>query len=101
MLVCLAFGVAFVLIRVFEFRSLNVWWDSNAYGSLVWTLLGMHTVHLLTDEADTVVLAVLMFTGPLEEARFVDVSENSMYWYFVVGIWIPVYAVLYLVPRVW
>jgi cytochrome c oxidase subunit 3 len=42
-----------------------------------------------------VVLAVLMFTGPLEGKRFVDVSENAMYWYFVVGSWLPIYAVIY------
>ena len=43
MVVCIAFAVAFNIVRVFEFRSLNVWWDTNAYGSVVWTLLGLHT----------------------------------------------------------
>ena len=38
---------------------------------------------------------VLMITGPLEGKRFVDVSENAMYWYFVVGSWLPIYAVIY------
>jgi cytochrome c oxidase subunit 3 len=100
MVVCLLFGVAFVWIRVYEFQSLNVWWDTNAYGSLVWTLLGFHTVHLLTDEVDSSVLAAVMFLGPLEESRFVDVSENSLYWYFVLGSWVPIYAVIYLAPRI-
>ena len=48
---------------------------------------------------DTVVLAVLMFTGPIEGRRFVDVSENAMYWNFVVAAWLPIYAVIYLAPR--
>lgn len=100
MVVCVMLGVAFMGIRVQEFRALNVWWDQNAYGSLVWTVLGLHTTHLLTDEADTAVLAALMFAGPLEESRFVDVSENSLYWYFVIALWVPVYVVLYLVPRI-
>jgi cytochrome c oxidase subunit 3 len=82
-----------------EFISAGVWWDQNAYGSVVWCLLGFHTVHLLTDAVDTIVLAVLLFTGPLEDKRFVDVSENALYWYFVVIAWIPIYAVLYLFPR--
>jgi cytochrome c oxidase subunit III len=100
MVVCLLFGVAFIWIRVYEFRGLNVWWDYNAYGSLVWALLGFHTVHLLTDEVDSAVLAAVMFIGPLEESRFVDVSENSLYWYFVLGSWVPIYAVVYLAPRI-
>jgi len=53
----------------------------------------------VTDVADTAVLAVLMFTGPLEKGRFVDASENAMYWNFVVAAWIPIYAVIYLMPR--
>ena len=99
LLVGIAFAVAFNLVRIWEFRSLNVWWDTNAYGSVVWTLLGFHTVHVLTDLLDTLVITVLLFTGPLEEKRFVDVSENSMYWYFVVLAWLPIYAVIYFVPR--
>lgn len=99
MMVCLVFGLGFNVVRVVEFAALNVSWDTNAYGSVVWLLLGLHTTHLLTDVFDTAVLAVLMFTGPIEEKRFVDVAENSMYWYFVVATWIPVYAVLYLAPR--
>jgi cytochrome c oxidase subunit I+III len=56
-------------------------------------------VHLLSDTVDTAVLTVLMFTGPLEATRFVDVSENALYWYFVVWSWLPIFAVIYLVPR--
>ena len=48
---------------------------------------------------DTAVLAVLFFTGPLEGKRFVDVSENALYWYFVVLSWLPIYAVIYWAPR--
>lgn len=91
----LLFGFAFIGVRVLEFGTLNVRWDSNAYGSIVWTLLGFHTAHLLTDVADTIVLVVLFFTGPLEGKRFVDVAENSMYWYFVVWVWVPIYFTIY------
>ncbi|MDB5915912.1 MAG: cytochrome oxidase subunit [Massilia sp.] len=93
--VCLLFALAFLVARVFEFGALGTRWDANAYGSVVWMLLALHTTHLVTDTIDTTVLAVLMFTGPLEGKRFVDVSENAMYWYFVVGSWLPIYAVIY------
>jgi heme/copper-type cytochrome/quinol oxidase subunit 3 len=99
LVVCILFGIAFIGVRALEFTTLNVYWDSNAYGSAVYLLLGLHTTHLVTDVADSVVLAVLMFTGPLEGSRFADVSENAMYWYFVVAAWIPIYAIIYLAPR--
>ena len=99
MVICLLFTIVFLGIRVLEFQTLNVRWDSNAYGSMTWTLMGLHTTHLVTDALDSAVLAVLMFTGPLEGRRFVDVSENGVYWNFVVIAWIPIYAVVYWVPR--
>jgi len=100
MLVCLLVSVAFLVVRGFEFTALNTKWDSNAYGSAVWMLMGLHTTHLITDAYDSLVLTVLMYTGPLEGKRFVDVSENAGYWYFVVLSWIPIYAVIYWGARI-
>jgi heme/copper-type cytochrome/quinol oxidase subunit 3 len=99
MIVTLAFAVVFAVVRIFEFQHLNCSYDQNAYGSIVWLNMGFHTTHLLTDMVDTVVLIVLMFTGPVEGKRFVDVAENSGYWYFVVAMWLPLYAVIYIAPR--
>jgi heme/copper-type cytochrome/quinol oxidase subunit 3 len=99
LVVCVLASVVFLVIRGFEFTTLNVSWYNNAYGSVVWLLLGLHTTHLITDTIDTAVLAVLLFMGPLEGKRFVDVSENALYWYFVVLSWLPIYAVIYWAAR--
>ena len=99
LIVCLVFGIGFNVVRAFEFSTLNVLWNTNAYGSIVWMVLGLHTVHIATDVVDTGVLTTLMFVGPIEEKRFVDVAENSMYWLFVVFTWLPVYFVIYIAPR--
>jgi cytochrome c oxidase subunit III len=99
LLVMTAVGILNIVLRVFEFKALNCQWDANAYSSVVWTLLGLHTVHLLTDWVDTVVLTTLFFTGPLDGKRYMDASENSDYWYFVVLTWLPIWFVIYFVPR--
>ena len=99
LVICLVLSIVFLVVRVYEFKTLNCKWDTNAYGSAVWSLLGFHTVHLLTDTLDTAVITVLMFTSRIEGRRFVDVSEYCFYWYFVVLTWIPIYTVIYLVPR--
>lgn len=99
MIVTLLFAVAFTVIRYFEFQSLNCYYDQNAYGSIVWVNMGFHTMHLLTDMADSIVLIALIFIGPIEGKRFVDVSENSIYWNFVIVIWLLVYGVIYIAPR--
>jgi len=99
MIVTLLFGLAFAVIRIYEFKHLNCRWDQNAYGSIVWLNMGFHTAHVLTDMVDTVVLIALMFIGPIEGRRFVDVSENGIYWDFVVVIWLLIYVVIYWGPR--
>ena len=93
-------GIAPLIVRVFQFPALNTSWDSSAYGSVVWLLLGLHTTHLLTDLADTVVLAALMFTRHGDNSRrFGDVQDNAVYWNFVVLAWLPIYLCIYWVPR--
>jgi cytochrome c oxidase subunit III len=93
-------GALPLLLRWFEFPALHVSWDSNAYGSITWTMLGLHTTHIITDLADTLVLAALMFTRHGDnQRRFGDVQDNAMYWNFVVLTWLPIYACLYWVPR--
>ena len=98
--ICLLFGAAFIVVRAFEFGALQTSWNTSAYGSIVWALLLLHTIHLVTDFIDSAVLTVLMFTGPLSGRRFVDVSENTVYWWFVVLSWLFIYATIYLVPRI-
>src|SRR3954469_15701689 len=39
------FGLVFITIRAFEFGSLNVSWDTNAFGSIIWTIFVIHTFH--------------------------------------------------------
>lgn len=92
-------GLINIAIRFFEFPALRCTWDANAYASAIWTLLGLHTVHIITDWFDTVVLTALFFTDRVEGRRYVDASENSDYWYFVVFTWVPIYAVIYLASR--
>jgi len=98
--VMVGIGLPLFVIRGFEFNSLNVLWYDNAYGSIIWALLFLHTTHILTDWLDTVVLWALMRTPHGEEPRrLVDVDENALYWRFVWLCWIPIYALIYWVPR--
>lgn len=94
------FGIAPLVVRAFEFPALRILWDTNAYGSMTWVLLGLHTTHLLTDLGDTIVLTILMFTRHAHSGRrFGDVHDNAFYWDFVVATWIPIYLLIYWAPR--
>jgi len=97
--VCTAMACLTLLLRGLELTALNVRWDADAYGSIVWMIMLLHTTHLVTDTWDSTVLDALFFTGPLEGKRYVDVSENAIYWDFVVLSWLPIYAVIYFGAR--
>lgn len=96
-----AIGIAACVLRVYEFATLNVRWDDNAYGSLVWFVMGLHTTHLVSDVMDTLVLSALMFSKHARGKRFSDIEDNAMFWNFVVLAWLLIYALLYWFPRIW
>ena len=93
-------GILLLAIRGFEFNNLNCRWTEDAYSSIIWALLLLHTSHILTDWLDTVVLWALMMTDVgWEGRRLVDTDENSMYWRYVWLLWLPIYLLIYWVPR--
>ena len=98
MLTCSVLAVAMTLLRCFEFASLNVRWDSNAYGSAAWATLTAHTTLLLLETAETIAMTVLLYSDTVEERDLAGTSDNAFYWYFMAGIWLPLAAVIYLSP---
>jgi cytochrome c oxidase subunit III len=92
-------GVALLAIRAFELGHLNIRWDHDAYGSVVWMLIVLHTSHLVTELGETSVQSVWLRTHRIETDQFSDVGDNCEYWSFVVIAWVPIYVVLYWVPR--
>jgi heme/copper-type cytochrome/quinol oxidase subunit 3 len=92
-------GVGLVVVRWLEFGAMNVRWDDNAYGSIVWALLVLHTTHVITDLADTIGLTVFCFTHEVDTNRFSDVADNCLYWHFVLVAWLPIHALVYWAPR--
>jgi hypothetical protein len=46
------------------------------------------------------VLTALMFTRHGgSPRRFADVDDNAFYWFFGVASWLPIYLLIYSVPR--
>lgn len=92
-------GLLIVIARFFELPHLHTRWDVNAYGSVTWLLIFLHTLHLLTDWADTIVLGGWLYSHKIEPTQFSEVYDNCGYWTFVVWSWLPIWALVYLAPR--
>jgi cytochrome c oxidase subunit 3 len=98
MVVCSILAVIMTVLRWFEFKSLNVRWDGTAYGSAAWATLTSHGTLLLLETAETIAFTVLLLAGPVEERDLAGASDNALYWYFMSGVWIPLYIVIFLSP---
>lgn len=99
MLLVVALGVIAIVLRGFEFRGLHTRYDSNAYGSITWTILGMHTAHLIAGSIETLLIALVLILGPVEKKHFTDTTVMAAYWYFVVGSWIALWAIVFVSVR--
>ena len=99
LLVLALFALAATVLRVFEFSALNCRWTDDAYSSMVWVLIGMHSGHLVTELIETLVLLAISFTSKMEGTRLADAAINSDYWYFVVITGLMVNLLIYGTTR--
>lgn len=99
MLLGIAMAATFLVLKYIEYRDVAYHWDSHAYGSIVWAIIGFHSAHVTALVLKTLVVDVLAWRGYFNEHRNLGVGVNGVYWHFVVIVWIPLYITLYLVPR--
>jgi cytochrome c oxidase subunit 3 len=92
-------GAVLLVARGYEFAHLNVRWDRDAYGSVTWLLMLLHTTHVITDLLETGVITLWLYTHSVGDDQFADVEDNANYWGFVVFAWLPIYALVYWAPR--
>jgi cytochrome c oxidase subunit 3 len=92
-------GAILAIARGFELAHLNVRWEQDAYGSVTWLLMFLHTTHVITDLLETAVLSLWLYTHEVGDDQFADVEDNANYWGFVVVAWLPIYAIVYWAPR--
>ena len=94
------FNAAFVALRAVELLvSLNVRWDTNAYASAQWLVLGAHATLLVVELVEVGGVMLMFWLAPVEEKHFSDVADVSFYWFFMVLAWVPLYVLCFLVPR--
>jgi len=95
----LILGFIFIGLRYREIATLNFKWSTDAFGTITWTILYLHTLDVIADLMMTVVLTVLIALNRYGPKQRIGVHVDSVVWYFLVAIWIPMYFVLYWGPR--
>jgi heme/copper-type cytochrome/quinol oxidase subunit 3 len=93
-------GVASLVLRGFEFPAVKFRWDENAYASVVWWMLVLHLVYILLAVAECGILAYWIARYGLDTKHAVDVTLTGIYWYWMAGVGVVLYGVIYWAPRV-
>ena len=89
-----------LVFRSFQITEFDISWKEHAYGSILWTITGFHYTHVVSAILGTAVVAVLAWRGYFTPDRQLGVVVDTLYWYFVAAVFLPIYLVLYIAPRV-
>lgn len=89
----------FVALRYREIATLNFKWSTDAFGAITWTILYLHTLDIIADLVMTIVLTVVIALGRQGPKQRIGVHVDSVVWYFLVAIWVPMYVVIYWGPH--
>jgi heme/copper-type cytochrome/quinol oxidase subunit 3 len=100
LLFMLLVALATIALRFMEFPAMHFKWNDNAYGSLVWVILGTHLTYLLAAAAEFFILLLWLLFNRLDKHHAVDVTLCGGYWYWTAGTWVLCYLVIYVGARV-
>jgi heme/copper-type cytochrome/quinol oxidase subunit 3 len=92
-------GMLFVGIQGYEWIQLirdGFTITTGIYGATFYLLIGCHALHVLGAVSWLLVVVWLARQGRFPSHRFVGVEVCAWYWYFVGGLWVLLFALVYL-----
>lgn len=88
----------FLVIKVIEYGGYDYDWTTHAYGSMTYALTIFHSGHVLSVVLKGLVVFAMAARGMFTRERRLALEVNGLYWQFIVLIWLPIFATLYLAP---
>ncbi|MFN2613703.1 MAG: heme-copper oxidase subunit III [Actinomycetota bacterium] len=73
--------------------------SSGAYGTLYFSLTGLHGLHLLVGLLMSVWVQIRAWQGAFDELHHITVQNFALYWHFVDTVWLFVLATVFLSPH--
>ncbi|MDB6005318.1 MAG: cytochrome oxidase [Prosthecobacter sp.] len=92
-------GLIAIALRFGDFEALKVRWDANAYGSIIWLIVGMHLSHLIVGVSELALMLAWILRKGMDVQHARDVRVTAVYWYWVAGMWLLLYAIVFIGPR--
>jgi heme/copper-type cytochrome/quinol oxidase subunit 3 len=90
----LIFALLAMALRAQIWRGFNFTWSADVHASIVWSIYFLHTFDIVADMIMTAALLVMVSTGSIGPSQRLGVHVDSVLWYFLVAVWIPLWAVI-------
>jgi len=103
MTVTIALGLAFLILEVIEFVEYNhhgLAFDTSAFSSSFYTLVGFHGGHVLFGILWIGLLILQMLKKGLTTVTAPKVYVSALYWHFIDVVWVFIFTVVYLMGKV-
>lgn len=100
LLATIVLGAVFLIGQATEYMRLvnnSVTIDVDVFTSSYYTLTGVHDVHVLAGLIVLLVVLGLAQAGDFRHGAHADAVDSiSWYWYFIIGVWVVNFALIYL-----
>jgi cytochrome c oxidase subunit 3 len=97
--VAFAMGAAFLANTAYDFLNMEFGLQENAYASLFWIIIGLHAIHVFIGLLMSATVQAKVWTGRVTPDHHVTPEVFALYWHFVDGVWVFVFASLILSPH--
>jgi heme/copper-type cytochrome/quinol oxidase subunit 3 len=98
LIVTLILGVVFSGLQIVEWRQQPFSAADDSYGSLYFTITGMHITHVVVGLVMLACLTVWAAQQRFTAQRHLHVMVGVWYWHFVDAVWLVVFSTFYLSP---
>jgi heme/copper-type cytochrome/quinol oxidase subunit 3 len=96
-------GLGFLFIQSLEYsdklQKMKPW--EHAYAAIFYTITSFHALHVITGLLLLTYGLVRALRGHFDETHHLAVKNVGLYWHFVDSVWIVIFLVLYLSPRLY
>ncbi len=90
-------AVSFIALSIHGYLRNTFTIETNAYGSIYYTMTGFHLLHVTVGVGILLALLIGMRSPALRAYQRQGAEAMTYYWHFVFIVWIGIWATIYLV----